>query len=125
MHWAIVLLVVMLLFGSRRLPDTARGLARSLRIFKSEMGDADQPAHPQPSAQPTGQPSAQSAVPAVAPATQGDLNSWPKPEYPAAIPAPAPVSTTATAASTATTAHAAPQPTMIAPRPEVSGAAGE
>ncbi|MEU4249082.1 Sec-independent protein translocase subunit TatA [Amycolatopsis sp. NPDC026612] len=40
-HWLIVLLVVVLLFGARRLPDTARGLARSLRIFKSEIADDD------------------------------------------------------------------------------------
>jgi sec-independent protein translocase protein TatA len=36
-HWAIVILVLVLLFGSKRLPDAARGLGRSLRIFKSEM----------------------------------------------------------------------------------------
>lgn len=36
-HWAIVLIVVVLLFGSKRLPDAARGVGRSLRIFKSEM----------------------------------------------------------------------------------------
>ncbi|MEO8106535.1 MAG: Sec-independent protein translocase subunit TatA [Actinomycetes bacterium] len=33
----ILLLVVLLLFGAKRLPDTARGLGRSLRIFKSEI----------------------------------------------------------------------------------------
>ena len=33
----IILLVVLLLFGAKRLPDTARGLGRSLRIFKSEV----------------------------------------------------------------------------------------
>lgn len=32
----LILLVVILLFGARRLPDTARGLGRALRIFKSE-----------------------------------------------------------------------------------------
>jgi sec-independent protein translocase protein TatA len=32
----IVLLLVMLLFGAKRLPDTARALGRSLRILKSE-----------------------------------------------------------------------------------------
>jgi sec-independent protein translocase protein TatA len=32
----IILLVVVLLFGAKRLPDTARGLGRSLRIFKAE-----------------------------------------------------------------------------------------
>lgn len=33
----LILLVLVLLFGARKLPDTARGLGRSLRIFKSEM----------------------------------------------------------------------------------------
>ena len=46
----LILLVVLLLFGARRLPDAARGLGRSLRIFKSEVSamnedpDADKPA---------------------------------------------------------------------------------
>lgn len=31
-----ILLVVVLLFGAKRLPDTARGLGRSLRILKAE-----------------------------------------------------------------------------------------
>lgn len=33
----ILLAVVLLLFGAKRLPDAARGLGRSLRIFKSEI----------------------------------------------------------------------------------------
>ena len=33
----IILLVVAVLFGAKRLPDSARSLGRSLRIFKSEM----------------------------------------------------------------------------------------
>lgn len=36
-HWAIVAVVVVILFGSKKLPDAARGLGRSLRIFKSEV----------------------------------------------------------------------------------------
>lgn len=36
-HWAVVILVVVILFGSRKLPDAARGLGQSLRIFKSEV----------------------------------------------------------------------------------------
>lgn len=38
-HWLIIALVVLLLFGARRLPDAARGLGRSLRIFRSELGE--------------------------------------------------------------------------------------
>src|ERR1700709_1037579 len=38
--WHIILVVVvfMLLFGGKKLPDAARGLGRSLRILKSEVG---------------------------------------------------------------------------------------
>lgn len=36
-HWAIVILVVLLLFGSKKLPDTARSLGRSMRILKAEL----------------------------------------------------------------------------------------
>lgn len=32
----VILLLVVLLFGAKRLPETARGLGRSLRIFKAE-----------------------------------------------------------------------------------------
>jgi len=37
--WVLVILVVLViaLFGSKRLPDAARGLGRSMRIFKSEV----------------------------------------------------------------------------------------
>ncbi len=33
----ILLDVVLVLFGAKRLPDSARSLGRSMRIFKSEM----------------------------------------------------------------------------------------
>lgn len=33
----IMLVVVLLLFGAKRLPEAARGLGRSLKIFKTEM----------------------------------------------------------------------------------------
>jgi sec-independent protein translocase protein TatA len=32
----LILLIVLLLFGGKKLPEMARGLGRSLRIFKSE-----------------------------------------------------------------------------------------
>jgi sec-independent protein translocase protein TatA len=44
----IIAAVVLLLFGAKRLPETARGLGKSLRIFKSEVSamkaDTPQPA---------------------------------------------------------------------------------
>ena len=36
-HLIVLLVVVMVLFGAKRLPDSARSLGRSLRIFRSEM----------------------------------------------------------------------------------------
>jgi TatA/E family protein of Tat protein translocase len=35
----LVLVVLVLLFGAKRLPDSARSLGQSLKIFKSEMSD--------------------------------------------------------------------------------------
>ena len=54
-HWLILALVVLLLFGSKKLPDAARSLGRSLRIFKSEVRELQnddktnaKPAEPEP-----------------------------------------------------------------------------
>jgi sec-independent protein translocase protein TatA len=38
-HIAVLAVVVILLFGSRRLPDAARALGRSMRILKAETKD--------------------------------------------------------------------------------------
>ena len=37
-HWLLLLIVVLLLFGYKKLPDAARSVGRSMRIFKSEVG---------------------------------------------------------------------------------------
>jgi sec-independent protein translocase protein TatA len=36
-HWVIIAIVVIALFGYKKMPDAARGLGRSLRIFKTEI----------------------------------------------------------------------------------------
>ncbi|MBT0568119.1 Sec-independent protein translocase subunit TatA [Williamsia sp. CHRR-6] len=36
-HIIVVVIVFLILFGSKKLPDAARGLGRSMRIFKSEV----------------------------------------------------------------------------------------
>jgi len=41
-HILVLLIVVVVLFGSKRLPDSARSLGRSLRIFKSEMKELNE-----------------------------------------------------------------------------------
>lgn len=38
-HLLVLALVFIVLFGSKRLPDSARSLGRSLRIFKSEINE--------------------------------------------------------------------------------------
>ena len=52
----LVLLVVVLLFGAKRLPDASRSLGRSMRIFKAEtrgMAEDDQRARSQTTAEVT------------------------------------------------------------------------
>ncbi|MEO3810163.1 Sec-independent protein translocase subunit TatA [Sphaerisporangium sp. B11E5] len=36
MEWILILLVLILLFGAKKLPDTAKALGQSLRLFKKE-----------------------------------------------------------------------------------------
>ena len=38
-HIIVLLLVILLLFGARRLPDLARSLGQSMKILKSEVKD--------------------------------------------------------------------------------------
>ncbi len=76
-EWLIIVALILLLFGAKRLPDAARGLGRSLRIFKAETkGLAEKPADGTEAAADTA-PSA-SLPPAPAPA----------PEAPAQDPVP-------------------------------------
>ncbi|MCW2519826.1 MAG: twin arginine-targeting protein translocase, TatA/E family [Mycobacterium sp.] len=51
-HWLIVIAIFVLLFGAKKLPDAARSLGKSMRIFKSEIkemqsdGKEDEAARP-------------------------------------------------------------------------------
>jgi len=48
-HLIILVLVVVLLFGAKRLPDAARSIGKSMKIFKAEtkdLRDEDKPAEP-------------------------------------------------------------------------------
>jgi sec-independent protein translocase protein TatA len=53
-HLIILLVVVIVVFGSRKLPDAARSLGKSMRIFKSEIrelqheGKSEDPPTPNP-----------------------------------------------------------------------------
>ena len=41
-HWIIVLIVVLVLFGAQKLPDLARSIGKSAKILKEEMNDLSQ-----------------------------------------------------------------------------------
>jgi sec-independent protein translocase protein TatA len=53
-HWAVLAVVIVLLFGAKKLPDAARSLGKSMRIFKSEIrelqneGKSEDPPKPNP-----------------------------------------------------------------------------
>lgn len=79
----IILLIIVLLFGAKKLPDTARGLGRSLRIFKAETkGLTDDENEAAPAAQqqaPQQAPQQIAAPPAQPPVASADPASWPAP----------------------------------------------
>ena len=41
-HIVIIVLVFVVLFGAKRLPDSAKSVAKSLRIFKDELKNTDE-----------------------------------------------------------------------------------
>jgi len=77
----IIAVVVLVLFGSRKLPDAARSLGRSMRILKTEISDLhDDGANGTQAAQQQPQPAPPQQLAAPAPSV---------PVTPAAQPAPA------------------------------------
>lgn len=67
-HWMIILVVLLLLFGAKRLPDTARGVGKALRIFKAETSalSAEGEKTAPPATAPTQAPAAVGQAPAEA-----------------------------------------------------------
>jgi sec-independent protein translocase protein TatA len=49
-HIVLLILVIVVVFGWKRLPDAARSLGRSMRIFKSEVGEMKNDGKSSPSA---------------------------------------------------------------------------
>ncbi|ECL2309751.1 Sec-independent protein translocase subunit TatA/TatB [Campylobacter coli] len=43
-HWLIILLIVVLLFGAKKIPDLAKGLGKGIKTFKDEMSNEDEAA---------------------------------------------------------------------------------
>lgn len=52
-HLAILAVAVIILFGAKRLPDAARSLGKSMRIFKSEVRELQNEAKPDSTANST------------------------------------------------------------------------
>jgi sec-independent protein translocase protein TatA len=61
MHWLIILVVVLILFGGRKIPELMRGLGEGVRGFKEGMHGASQS---------QSAPSAQTTAPADKPAEE-------------------------------------------------------
>jgi sec-independent protein translocase protein TatA len=40
-HWVIVLIIVVLLFGAKKIPELAKGLGSGIKNFKDAMNDED------------------------------------------------------------------------------------
>ncbi|MDQ1696287.1 MAG: sec-independent protein translocase protein TatA [Frankiaceae bacterium] len=81
-HLLILAAVFVLLFGAKKLPDAARSVGRSLRIFKAEvkgLHDDDKDAETTPP-----------APPAQLPAGQTPVAQTPVVQTPAAPPTPVP-----------------------------------
>jgi sec-independent protein translocase protein TatA len=106
-HWLVLAVVVVVLFGYKKLPDASRAVGRSLRIFKTEIKGLSEDETARDAAAPTGE------VP-VAPVAQ------PAPVVQAApVVQPAPVVQQAPVVQAAPVVAAAPvvQAAPIAPQP--------
>lgn len=105
-HIVVLVVVILLLFGAKRLPDLAKSVGQSMKIFKREMKDltTDAPA-PVPPASPSTAPAAPPVTQAEPPVTQAEPPVGQPPVQPSAQP------------------HVAPEPSAPAPqdRPGESG----
>ncbi len=95
-EWLIIIGVLLLLFGAKKLPDMARSVGQSARVFKGEMKglkDDDSKAKPSDTAAPT-LPGAQDPAPAAPTAPSGPTVTpaaqTPAAQTPAARPGSAP-----------------------------------
>ena len=61
-HIVLVLAVVLLLFGAKRLPDVAKSVGQSMKIFKNEIKDFNKDDAPVADAAPYTQPATQNTV---------------------------------------------------------------
>jgi sec-independent protein translocase protein TatA len=55
-HWMVVLAIVLLLFGGRKIPEMMRGLGEGIRSFKEGMSGHNNPQPPQQTPPPADKP---------------------------------------------------------------------
>jgi sec-independent protein translocase protein TatA len=102
-HWLVLAVVVVVLFGYKKLPDVTRSVGKSLRIFKTEMkgmddDDTKRQKSPDAAVAPTSPaapvaPPADIVPPPTATALAADATAIaPTPVAPPSAPAPAPAS---------------------------------
>ncbi|MEU9451887.1 Sec-independent protein translocase subunit TatA [Streptomyces sp. NPDC048277] len=74
-HLLVVGIVIILLFGSKKLPDAARGLGKSMRILKSEAKAMKEDGTAQSSAAPAAEDEAAQPAPRVIQSAPGESAS--------------------------------------------------
>ncbi|MEU7629681.1 Sec-independent protein translocase subunit TatA [Nocardia sp. NPDC049220] len=78
-HWLIIAVVFVMFFGAKRMPDAARSLGRSLRIFKSEVSQMQNEGASSTTTAPTQQPTPQlPSAQQVAPSATEQPHTEPK-----------------------------------------------
>jgi sec-independent protein translocase protein TatA len=102
-HVIVLAVIIILLFGSKRLPDAARSVGRSMRIFKAETKGLTEDGTP------IVDPPVQAPAPA-APAPPVSTTAPVAPQPPVSATAPAPAAPPAPAAAPAPPAAPAPEP---------------
>lgn len=53
-HWLVVLAVIILLFGAKKIPELAKGVGKGIKSFKKEMSE-DEPSEQITKSEPNGQ----------------------------------------------------------------------
>ncbi|HEX8303866.1 MAG TPA: Sec-independent protein translocase subunit TatA [Jatrophihabitans sp.] len=100
-HWVIIALLVLVLFGYKKLPEMSRSVGRSLRIFKTEIKGMDADDAARNSAE-TGTPGAAQPQAVTPPAVSSPVVAppvvTPPPVTPSAVAPVTPAQTTPSAA---------------------------
>ena len=71
-HWLIVLVIVVLVFGTKRLKNVGQDLGEAVKGFKKGMQDDDTPGRPTPSLPPASAPGDAASTPTAG--TDDDRN---------------------------------------------------